>query len=152
MVLLLSAMAWIGLSADEKDITYLGGRYCFPFLTIPSIYLISLCSSGFLIRSILELKFLVWLGRVSFPFYLVHHSILCLTRILLTKTGTNPNGWIKNSVAFFFALGVSMILASLLQHLNATVFDLLRSRGTQEIRSRRNSNWKSFIVRAQNRT
>jgi|688.fasta_scaffold17878_5 peptidoglycan/LPS O-acetylase OafA/YrhL len=118
MVLLLTAMAWIGLSADEKDITYWSGRYCFPVLTIPSIYLVSLCSSGVFISSILKLKFLVWLGRVSFPFYLVHYSILSVTLSVLAKINIGLIGLTRNTFVFLCAFGISMVLSFLLEKLN----------------------------------
>lgn len=120
-VLLLVSMAWIGLSVEEKDITYWGGRYCFPFLTIPSIYLISLCSSGFLVSSILKMKFFVWLGRVSFPFYLMHYSILSITFFVSTKINIGLMGWMRNTFIFLFAFGVSLVLAFLLDKVSKMV-------------------------------
>lgn len=118
IILLLVSMAWIGLSVEEKEITYWKGRYCFPFLTISSIYLISLCSSGFLVSSILKLKFLVWLGRLSFPFYLVHYSILSVTLFVLSKFNIGLIGLTRNSFIFLFAFAVSLVLAFLLDKLN----------------------------------
>lgn len=118
IILLLVSMAWIGLSVEEKEITYWNGRYCFPFLTIPSICLISLCSSGFLISSILKLKFLVWFGRVSFPFYLVHYSILSVTLFVLSKFNIGLIGLTRNSFICLFAFAVSLVLAFLLDKLN----------------------------------
>lgn len=118
IILLLVSMAWIGLSVEEKDITYWGGRYCFPFLTIPSIYLVSLCSSGFLVSLILKMKFFVLLGRVSFPFYLMHYSILSITFFVLTKINIGLIGWMRNTFIFLFAFGVSLVLAFLLDKVN----------------------------------
>ena len=122
MVLLLASMAWIGLSVEEKGITFWNGRYCFPFLTIPSVYLISLCSSGFLISTILKLRFLVWLGRVSFPFYLVHYSVLSVTLFLLSKFNMGSIGLMRNSFVCLFAFAASLLLAFLLDKLNKRLF------------------------------
>lgn len=121
IILLLVSMAWIGLSVEEKEITYWNGRYCFPFLTIPSIYLISLCSSGFLISSILKLKFLVWFGRISFPYYLVHYSVLRITFFVFNDFNIGQIGWMRNEFIFLFAFWVSLVLALLLDKLNKMV-------------------------------
>jgi len=126
MVLLLAAMAWIGLSLQEKDITYWNGRYCFPFLPIPLIYLIALCSSGFMVSSILSWKPLVWVGTISFPFYLVHHFSLCGILFTANKTNIILDAMVKNTIIFFAAFGVSLILAFLLKQMNHTIFISLK--------------------------
>jgi peptidoglycan/LPS O-acetylase OafA/YrhL len=138
IVLLLVSMTWIGLSVEEKHITYWNGRYCFPFLTISSIYLISLCSSGFLVSSILRCKAIAWLGSISFPFYLVHYSILGVTCYLFKRSDISLNGWAKNALCFLLAFGTSMVLAFLLKYLNDITNKVFRNWFSQLKRIHRN--------------
>jgi peptidoglycan/LPS O-acetylase OafA/YrhL len=118
MVLLVTAMAWIGLISDEKDITFWNGRYCFPILPILLMFLISLCSSGYLITSILRWKPFVWLGRISFPFYLVHHLVLIATLFAFHKFKMIQTSWLETTFIFIVGLSMSLILAFLLKQMN----------------------------------
>lgn len=102
-------MAWLGFILLAGPFFLLTPKTPFPGAwALPSVVGASLLlssSGAWFNRKVLSLPFLVFIGRVSYSFYLVHWPILTFLRILLGKTP--PETW--NLLALAVGFGLAML-------------------------------------------